>query len=82
MKRQRTLEKRGLDMAEAGVVLDAPNITFEDRRWDYTEKRMITVGRLHGRLVVIVWTPRRSAYRNISLRKANDREQATFAGRV
>ena len=43
------------------------------------EPRFITIGRLRGRMVVVAWTPRRAAYRIISMRKANDREQAPTA---
>lgn len=81
-KRQRTLETRGLDMAEAGLVFAGPTITVPDRRKDYAEPRLITLGRLRGRLVVIVWTPRGDANRVISLRKANVREEAAVAGRL
>ena len=35
--------------------------TAPDQRFDYGELRFITVGELHGRLVVIVWTPRGNA---------------------
>ena len=82
VKRQRTLDERGLDMAEAGAALDGPNITYEDRRWDYAETRVITIGRLRGRLVFIAWTPRWNACRIISMRKANVREEALYGGRV
>ncbi|KAA5599510.1 BrnT family toxin [Blastochloris sulfoviridis] len=81
-KRQATLDHRGLDMARAGEVFAGATITIEDDRQDYGEVRFITVGRLDGRMVVIVWTPRGAARRIISLRKANDREQALYAPRL
>ncbi len=81
-KRLRTLGERGLDFADAVLVLDGPNITFQDRRRDYTEMRVITIGRLHGRLVIIAWTPRGTACRVISMRKANVREEVLYGGRV
>jgi uncharacterized DUF497 family protein len=46
---------------------------------DHAEHRFITAGLLDGRMVVMVWTPRGEALRIVSMRKANDREQARFA---
>jgi uncharacterized DUF497 family protein len=55
--------------------------TFDqlDDRKDYGEERIVSVGHLAGRMVVVLWTPRGTARRVISMRKANDREQARFA---
>ncbi len=41
--------------------------------------RTQTYGRLDGRMVVVVWTDRGDDRRIISMRKANDREQARYA---
>ena len=32
--------------------------TYQDGRKDYGETRIITIGHLRGRMMVIVWTPR------------------------
>jgi uncharacterized DUF497 family protein len=82
VKRLRTLEARGLDMAEAGKVFDGPAMTFADVRFDYGEARFVTVGLLSGRMVVLAWTPRGNARRIISMRKANEREQERFGPRL
>ncbi len=81
-KRDKTLAERGLDFARAGEVFAGRHFTAEDDREDYGEPRYITVGKLDDRMVVMVWTPRGKARRIISLRKANDREQARYAHRV
>src|SRR5271165_4889063 len=81
-KRQATLEHRGLDMARAVEVFAGATLTIADDRKDYGEPRFISIGRLDGRMVVSVWTPRGGARRIISLRKANDREQALYGGRL
>lgn len=78
-KRAKTLAERGLDMDDADQVFEGPTITFEDDRRDYGEPRFITVGILADRMVLIAWTPRGNARRIISMRKANDREQRTYA---
>ena len=49
VKRAETLTKRGLDMADAGLVFAGPELTVEDDRKDYGEQRLVTVGRLRGR---------------------------------
>lgn len=81
-KHQLTLENRGLDMARANEIFDGATLTIADDRKDYGEPRLITVGRLDGRLVVMVWTPRGAARRIISLRKANDREKDLYDARL
>lgn len=77
-KRDKTLTERGLDFADADQVLDGPRFDIEDARRDYGEVRIITVGMLRGRMVVVVWTPRGDARHVISMRKANDREIARY----
>ena len=77
-KRDKTLAERGLDFARAGEVFSGVTATVVDTRSDYGEPRLNTVGMLDGRLVVLVWTPRGEVRRIISMRKANEREQARF----
>jgi hypothetical protein len=77
-KRERTLRDRGLDFADALDVFKGRTLQATDERFDYGEPRIRTLGLLQGRLLMIVWTPRRSARRIISMRKANDREKAAF----
>jgi uncharacterized DUF497 family protein len=48
----------------------------------FGESRFITVGRLAGRMVVLVWTPRGADRRIISMRKANAKEQALYGPRL
>ena len=57
-KRQATLEERGLDFADALTLFEGPELTALDDRKDYGEDRFITYGYLHGRAVILVWTPR------------------------
>lgn len=81
-KRQRTLEQRGLDFADAPLVFDKAKFTLPDDRWDYGEERFLTVGFLDDRMVIVVWTPRGEARRIISMRKCNAREQDEFGRRL
>jgi len=77
-KRDKTLAERGLDFARAGEVFAGSVVTFADERFAYGEARYSTVGWLDARMVVVVWTPRGEVRRIISMRKANEREQARF----
>jgi uncharacterized DUF497 family protein len=81
-KRNKALTERGLDFARAGEIFPGRHFTAEDTREDYSEPRYITLGKLEERMVVMVWTPRGEARRIISMRKANEREQARYAHRV
>jgi uncharacterized DUF497 family protein len=81
-KRATTLEERGLDFVDAPEVFSGPVFELADDRFDYGEERHITIGMLRGRMVVLVWTPRGAARHIISMRKANDREQARFQARI
>ncbi len=81
-KRSRTLRERGLDFARANEVFDGPEYTVLDDRKDYGEERFNTFGHLDDRLVSLTWTIREERRRIISMRKANDREQARFKRRV
>ena len=81
-KRDRTLTERGLDFADAVEVFAGKTLDFPDERFDYGETRMVTVGFLCGRMVVVVWTARGRARHVISMRKANEREQARFGQRL
>lgn len=81
-KRDKTLTERGLDFARVWEVFASRHFAAEDVREDYSEPRYITAGRLDGRMVVMVWTPRGETRRVISMRKANEREQARYANRM
>ena len=77
-KRQLTLANRGLDFARAGEVFDGAEFTWVDDRFDYGEVRFNTFGRIDDRLISVTWTARNGKRRIVSMRKANDREQARY----
>lgn len=77
-KREKTLRERKLDFLDAGAVFEGPNYRFVDDRFDYGEERIVTIGRLKGRMVVVVWTQRGTVRHVISMRKANEREQRQY----
>ena len=82
-KNQTNLAKHGLDFADAEEVLTRPCVTFVDDRFEYGEERLITVGLLAARVVVIAHAPRdEDRTRIISMRKANRREQKIYQKRL
>jgi uncharacterized DUF497 family protein len=82
VKRALTLAERALDFADARRVFDGPVFEFEDDRFVYPERRYSTIGLLDGRMVLMIWTEGENSRRVISMRKANDREQAKFRHRL
>jgi uncharacterized protein len=77
-KRDRTLRERGLDFEDAEAVFAGRVLEREDDRRNYGEVRIITIGFLRDRMVVLVWTRRGNDRHMISMRKANEREKARY----
>lgn len=67
--------ERGFDFAYAiQVFLDPGRLIESDDRFDYGETRHCVLGRIEGRVFVVVYTARDRRFRIISARKANRRE--------
>jgi uncharacterized DUF497 family protein len=81
-KRSQTFDTRGLAFEDAALVFEGQTLDMIDDRSDYGEERIITVGHLVGRMVIVVWTQRGDARHVISMRKANEREEKRFAQRL
>jgi len=81
-KNRRNVAKHGLSFEDAEQVFSAACVTFGDDRFDYGEERLITLGLLAGRLVVIAHSPRGEGTRIISMRKGNRREQKIYQKRL
>ena len=75
-KRDKTLAERGLDFADAALVVEGDTLEVEDNRHDYGEPRILCYGLLAGRMVVVGFTPRGAGRHVFSMRKANDREKS------
>ena len=54
-------------------------IAIEDTRKDYGERRLRVLGTIDGKLHAAVITPRGETIRVISLRRANKREEHSYA---
>ena len=77
-KRRANLRKHGFDFADAKDVFNGITYTIEDRRFDYGEKRFITLGMLREVVVVIAHTEIPVRIRIISMRKATRNEQILY----
>lgn len=81
-KRRSNLSDHGLDFVDASRVFDGVTYTFEDDRFEYGEKRFVTLGLLDGVVVSMVHTESPQQIRVISFRKATKREQAIFLNSI
>ena len=81
-KREWTLRERGLDFEDADEVFASRISERADDRRDYGEIRIVTIGFLRGRMIVLVWTRRGNDRHVISMRKANEREKARYGQEV
>jgi uncharacterized DUF497 family protein len=79
IKREQTLASRGLDFADASMILDGEHLISPDTRKNYGEPRFICYGMLHNRMVVFAYTPRGTGCHVFSMRKANEREKKRFS---
>ena len=76
------LKTRGFDFAyAASAFADPDRIVEQDNRFIYGENRYQLIGRIDGRLYVLIYTVRRDEYRIISARKANQREVSRYENR-
>jgi uncharacterized DUF497 family protein len=81
-KRDENLAKHGIDFEAIRRFDWTVSVAVADDRRSYGELRIAAFGPIDGRLHVAVYTKRGDARRIISLRKANRREQATYAAAV
>ena len=77
-KRRLNIKKHGLDFADVAAVFEGITYTFEDSRFAYAEQRFITLGMLHGIVLVIAHTETTREIRVISMRKATKNEEAIY----
>ena len=77
-KNKSNQEKHGIDFNDAKEVFKDENRTnSEDNRYDYGEKRWITIGKMYKAIIVVVYTIR-DATRIISARMANKKERKSY----
>jgi hypothetical protein len=77
-KSRANLEKHGIDLPTAARIWDDVVFEREDDRHDYGETRMIALGAIEGRILIVVYTWRGDRRRLISARKANTDESQIY----
>ena len=77
-KRQSNLAKHGIDFADLASVFAGDTVTVIDDRFDYHERRFITVGLLNGIVVTVAHTETDDAVRLISARKGTRYEEEVY----
>jgi uncharacterized DUF497 family protein len=82
-KSEACFSERGFDFAYAAqAFFDPERVIGIDDRVDYGEQRYRLMGRIQGRLFVLVYTLRNGVIRIISARKANQREIKRYGNRA
>lgn len=76
-------QQRGFNFEYAAQALYDPNrLIHEDKRFNYGEQRFQLIGKIEGRVFVIVYALRGQITRIISARKANKREVKRYENRA
>lgn len=78
-KSARNLKERGIRFGRFADIDVDTAVTIEDKRRPYGEQRLRVLAFIDGRLHAAVITPRGDRIRVISLRRANKREERTYA---
>lgn len=79
-KRQANLAKHGLDLADAGLVYEAPNkITLCSPREGESRLMDVAIVEIVGIVLVLVYVERDQDIRAISLRRASKQERKYYA---
>lgn len=78
-KSARNVKDRGIGFERFAEIDFDSAVTIEDRRRNYGEQRLRVLAHIDGRLHVATITPRGERIRVISLRRANKREERTYA---
>lgn len=81
-KRLGNLRKHGIDFADVEIIFSGETVTIEDRRFNYLERRYITLGWCRENVVVVAHTETETVVRVISIRKANHHEQEIYFQRT
>ena len=77
-KREANIKKHGIDLAQCDCVFDFPLLTEEDSRANYGEQRLKSLGWFNERVVMLVWTDRKSGPHLISCRYGDKHETKSY----
>lgn len=78
-KKAANLKKHGYNFDDAPSVIESERtVTFEDRRFDYSEQRFVTLGILRGDVVAIATAETDEEIRVLSMRRAEYHEEEIY----
>ncbi len=77
-KSRRNLRERGFDFEFAARIFEGDLLEHEDRRRDYGERRLVSIGEIDGEVFAIVYTWRGANRRIISARRARRGERDAY----
>ncbi len=77
-KRRANLKRHGFDFGDGEKIFAGETVTDLDDRFDYGERRFLTLGLLKGKVVAITHTEIDEVVRLISLRKASKNEEKIY----
>ena len=77
-KRAENLAKHQIDLLDAALIFEGSFVTYDDDRFDYGERRSISMGYVDGQLYVLVHTDRDGTTRLISARKGGRRDRRKY----
>jgi uncharacterized DUF497 family protein len=77
-KNRINIQKHRISFEDVKAIFEDVRITGVDARQPYGEIRKISLGTIHGRICVVVYTERKGVTRIISARKANQRERRRY----
>lgn len=77
-KRESNHNKHKVDFLEAALIFEGPVLTKPDRRADYGEDRMVSLGKVDDECFVVVHTERNGIVRIISAWKGGRSEREKY----
>ena len=77
-KRLSNASKHGIDFRDAVEIFAGDTVLMEDDRFDYGERRFVSLGLFQERVIVVVHVEQGGVTRIISARKATKHEQSIY----
>jgi len=77
-KRKSNIRDHGIDFADLVELFLSETFTQMDERFDYGERRLLTIGIANGRFIAVSHTEDNGLIRIISARKAQRHEQEAY----
>ena len=81
-KRQSNVRKHGIDFRDAAEIFEGVTVMVEDDRFDYGERRFISIGLVQDWVIVVAHMEEAGIIRLISARRATKNEARTYFERI